>query len=102
MKGSQKSVDIRAILLWLKIRGALKNVILHFKRTVNGNGAISSTFEKYAPEVTTKGYGKLSWQAGSPGQNDGYWFINAGAHKLIMDSPLSFVGAEMLFTTLYY
>lgn len=79
-----------------------KQVRLHFKPTVNGNGAISYTFEKYDSEVTTIGCGELSWQAGSPGQNDGYWFINAGTHKLIMDSPLSFAGAEMLFTTLYY
>ncbi|EDD5412133.1 hypothetical protein AAHN34_004492 [Salmonella enterica] len=78
-----------------------KQVRLSFKPTVNGNGAISYTFEKYDPDVTSYGCGELSWQAGTPGQNDGYWFINAGAHKLIMDSPLSLEGAEMLFTTLY-
>ncbi|HBE5659491.1 TPA: hypothetical protein NY071_004592 [Escherichia coli] len=71
---------------------------LHFKPRVNDNGAISYALENDYDVIL----GELSWQACSPGQNDGYWFINAvrRSHESIKSCPFNFKGAEMLFAIL--
>lgn len=75
-----------------------KKIRLHFKPKVNVNGAISYTLESDYDVFL----GELSWQACSPGQNDGYWFINAEQHRheSIKSCPFNFKGAEMLFAIL--
>ncbi|EBS6151969.1 hypothetical protein DVG40_24245 [Salmonella enterica subsp. enterica serovar Inganda] len=42
-------------------REQTKRVRLHFNPRVNGNSAISYSFEKYDPDVTTNGCEELSW-----------------------------------------